>query len=74
MRQHKHTDGEPFKACNSICASSLSADRANGLIYGSIRKEDNAVISWEQASIEFGFCAYCGTNEIDVREPVLSHG
>lgn len=50
-----------FLACNSQCADAFRTDRRYGLIYGPFRFADGRfALTWEQASREVGFCAYCG--------------
>ena len=49
-----------FLACNPTCANNYRADRKAGLMYGAFRFADgHFALSWEQASREAGFCAYC---------------
>ena len=53
--------GRPILAHGKACADGLREDRRNGLIYPSYRDDDlGCVLSVEQASKAWGFCAYCG--------------
>ena len=58
-RYQRH--GRVFLACDLTCANNYRADRKAGLMYGAFRFADGRFApSWEQASREAGFCAYCG--------------
>ena len=53
--------GRLFLACDLTCANNYRADRKAGLMYGAFRFADGRfALSWEQASREAAFCAYCG--------------
>ena len=57
--------GKRFFACGSNCASGFKEDRKAGLIYGAIRDADSKeFFNREEASIHFGFCAYCGASSV----------
>ena len=45
--------------CNKGCQDSFREDRKHGLIYPSYEVEGK-LLSVEAASIQCGFCAYCG--------------
>ncbi len=41
--------------CGPACRDGFKADRVRGLVYG----PGGAKMTWEQASLKNGFCAYC---------------
>jgi hypothetical protein len=51
--------GRKAKFCGDYCAKNYRADRAAGLIYPPWQDEAGGLISHDEASVKYGFCAYC---------------
>lgn len=56
--------GRKYRA-HAACADGFKADRRGGLIYGAVLVRDagepQVWLTWEQASLFYGNCAYCNT-------------
>jgi hypothetical protein len=56
--------GRVAKFCGVSCAEGFKSDREHGMIYPSIKEASGKLISVEEASRKYKFCAYCSTGFI----------
>jgi hypothetical protein len=52
--------GKKARFHGATCRDGFKTDRQYGAIYNSYIEDDGRPISVEQASLAWGFCAYCG--------------